>query len=117
MVWLLNSLTIFYLSSAGRGAIVLTNFWLVLLLMLFTLEHPWPGYIPHWLSLSSARLWAITLLALWGIALILAFLLAFASEFLRSQGWTVWERWGSLSGLTLFAMGVGYLLFHQWLIP
>lgn len=114
LVWWLNSLGIFYLAAEGKGAIALSNVWLVLLLLLFTISRPWPAVLPHWIALPAPQLWAITLLALWGISLTLIFLLAFASAFFQTKGWNPWQRMVSLGGLSLMALGLGHLLF-QWL--
>jgi hypothetical protein len=117
LVWLINSLIVLYLSVAGKGALALANLWLALLLAYFTVRHPWPDHLDHWLGLYTPQIWSLTLLSLWAIAVIVTFVLAFASSLLQERGWLAWDRFIGLSGLSLFSLGMGRLLLDLWLRP
>lgn len=88
LVWLGTLGVTLHLIKAEADAIVLSNAWIVIIMLIAAVKKSWtPAWNVH-IPSQNASLWAAGLLLIWLNLITLVILLAFVKPQLRSLGWS-----------------------------
>ncbi|ASC69264.1 hypothetical protein XM38_001910 [Halomicronema hongdechloris C2206] len=116
IVWWVTQACTVHLAISGPSAILLSNLWVIGLMLVCAAEQPWPALWPARIPTHHAQTWATILIGLWGVAIALILLLAWFSHWLDTKGYSCRHRviwllplcWGALGiGAWIYRVGLG----------
>ncbi|MBD3880405.1 hypothetical protein IFO70_01405 [Phormidium tenue FACHB-886] len=110
LVWLGTLGVTMYLAEVGIDAIALSSAWVAGVVSAGAVTKAWTPVWNGRLPYENAKLWAGGLLGLWGWAVVLVVLLAFASAWMQTIGLRGRRAASGLVALTWLALGCGWLI-------
>jgi len=111
VVWLLTEAVMLYLAWAGTGAIALSVVSTLGILWSATLFHREAEFLVWFdLPFTPAQHWATELLLNWLLAMVLIFKIAFANQWLCTNGWNRAKTFCLLAIVTSFGLSLVQLV-------
>jgi len=113
IVWWITQACTVHLAISGPSAILLSNLWVIGLMLVCAAEQSWPQVWSPRIPTHHAQTWAMILIGLWGVAIALILLLAWLSHRLDGNGYRSRHRILWLLPLCWGGLGIGAWIYGQ----